>query len=127
LETPLIFISMGTKEYHAKYYAENSAKAKKHKKSYEKRNKEFITRIRKRLKCLKCNLDKWYLIEFHHLDPKTKEIGVTNLQYNAYSIERIKKEIRKCVPLCRNCHMEFHHLERQKEINTFEEYLKLNI
>ena len=73
-------------------YAENSAKAKKHKKSYEKRNKEFITRVRKRLKCLKCSLDKWYLIEFHHLDPKTKEIGVTNLQYNAYSIERIKKE-----------------------------------
>ena len=115
---------MGTKEYHAKYYAENSAKAKKHKKSYEKRNKEFITRVRKRLKCLKCSLDKWYLIEFHHLDPKTKEIGVTNLQYNAYSIERIKKEIRKCVPLCRNCHAEYHHLERQKEISTFEQYLR---
>ena len=39
---------MGTQEYHAKYYAENSAKAKNHKKSYEKRNKEFITRVRKR-------------------------------------------------------------------------------
>ena len=118
---------MGTKEYHAKYYAEHSIKAKKHKKSYEKRNKEFITRVRKRLKCLKCSLNKWYLIEFHHLDPRTKEIGVTNLQYNAYSIERIKKEIRKCVPVCRNCHMEYHHLERQKEISTFEEYLKLDI
>ena len=53
---------MGTKEYHAKYYAEHSIKAKKHKKSYEKRNKEFITRVRKRLKCLKCSLNKWYLI-----------------------------------------------------------------
>ena len=115
---------MGTKEYHAKYYTKNSAKAKKHKKAYEKRNKEFITRVRKRLKCLKCGLDKWYLIEFHHLDPKTKEIGVTNLQYNAYSIERIKKEIRKCVPVCRNCHMEFHHLERNGLVCTFKQYLK---
>jgi len=116
---------MGTQEYHAKYYAENSAKAKQHKKSYEKRNKEFITRVRKKLHCLKCELKVWYLIEFHHLDPKTKEIGVTNLQYNAYSIERIKKEIRKCVPLCRNCHAEYHHLERNKIITTFKEYLNL--
>ena len=56
---------------------------------------------------------------------KTKEIGVNKFyNINAYSIERIKKEIRKCVPLCRNCHAEYHHLERQKEIITFEQYLK---
>jgi hypothetical protein len=25
-----------------------------------------------RCKCIKCNLNKWYLIEFHHLDPSKK-------------------------------------------------------
>ena len=118
---------MGTKEYHAQYYAKNSAKAKKHKKAYEKRNKEFIIRFRKKCKCIKCNLNKWYLIEFHHIDPSTKYKDVTNLQFNAYSIQKIKEEIRKCVPICRNCHMEYHYLERQKEVSTFEEYLKLKI
>lgn len=118
---------MGTQEYHAKYYAENSAKAKKHKKAYEKRNKEFITRVRKRLHCLKCELKIWYLIEFHHLDPSKKYKSVTDLQFNAYSIKTIKEEVRKCVPICRNCHMEYHYLERQNIIRTFEEYLKLNI
>ena len=94
---------------------------------FEKRNKEFIIRFKKRCKCIKCSLDKWYLIEFHHLDPSKKYKSVTALQFNAYSIKTIKEEVRKCVPICRNCHMEFHYLERQKIVCTFEEYLKLDI
>jgi hypothetical protein len=97
------------------------------KKEFEKRNKEFIIRFKKRCKCIKCSLDKWYLIEFHHLDPSKKYKSVTDLQFNAYSIKTIKEEVRKCVPICRNCHMEYHYLERQKLIRTFDEYLKLNI
>jgi hypothetical protein len=57
------------------------------------------------------------------MDPSTKYKGVTNLQFNAYGIKRIKDEIRKCVPICRNCHMEFHYLERNKISNNFQEYL----
>jgi hypothetical protein len=101
----------GTPEYRAWYYKNKYQKTgKSKKKEFEKRNKEFIIRFKKRCKCIKCSLDKWYLIEF-----------------NAYSIKTIKKEIRKCVPICRNCHMEYHYLERQKIISTFKEYLKLTI
>jgi hypothetical protein len=119
----------GTNEYRAWYYKNKYKESnQERKKRFEKRNKEFIIRFRKRCKCIKCGLDnKWYLIEFHHLDPSTKYKGVTNLQYNAYSIQRIKEEIRKCVPICRNCHAEFHHLERQKIVNSFKEYLNLKI
>ena len=114
----------GTPEYRAWYFKNKyQAKGKASKKEKEARNKEFITRVRKRCKCIKCKLDKWYLIEFHHMDPSTKYKGVTNLQFNAYGIKRIKDEIRKCVPICRNCHMEFHYLERNKIINNFQEYL----
>ena len=119
----------GTPEYRAWYYANKyKITGKSKKKEFEKRNKEFIIRFRKRCKCIKCGLDnKWYLLEFHHLNPKEKYKSVTDLQFNAYSIKRIKEEIRKCVPICRNCHMEFHHLERTKQVCTFNEYLELKI
>lgn len=119
----------GTTEYRAWYY-ENKYKAtnKSKKKEFEKRNKEFIQRYKRICKCAKCGLsNKPYLLEFHHLDPSTKYKDVTNLQFNAYGIKLIKDEIRKCVTICRNCHMEFHYLERNKIVSTFEEYLKLVI
>jgi len=119
----------GTPEYRAWYY-ENKYKAtgKSKKKGFEKRNKDFIQRIKKMSKCCKCGLGhKPYLLEFHHLDPSTKYKSVTDLQFNAYGINKIKDEIRKCVMICRNCHMEFHHLERQNIVRTFTEYLKLII
>jgi hypothetical protein len=119
----------GTAEYRAWYY-ENKYKAtnKSKKKEFEKRNKEFIQRYKRICKCAKCGLsNKPYLLEFHHLDPSTKYKDVTNLQFNAYGIKLIKDEIRKCVVICRNCHMEFHYLERNKIVSTFKEYLKLVI
>jgi hypothetical protein len=119
----------GTPEYRAWYYKNKyHVTNKSKKKEFEKRNKEFIQRYKKISKCCKCGLaHKPYLLEFHHLDPSQKYKGVTNLQFNAYGIERIKDEIRKCVMVCRNCHMEFHYLERQKIVRTFKEYLKLEI
>ncbi len=78
----------GTPEYRAWYYENKYKKTgKAKKKEFEKRNKEFIIRFKKRCKCIKCSLDKWYLIEFHHLDPSKKYKSVTDLQFNAYSIK----------------------------------------
>jgi len=119
----------GTAEYRAWYY-KNKYKAtnKAKKKGFEKRNKEFIQRVKRISKCKKCGLaNKPYLLEFHHVDPSTKYKDVTNLQFNAYGIERIKEEIRKCAIVCRNCHMEFHHLERTNQVHTFDEYIKMVI
>ena len=95
---------------------------------FEKRNKGFIQRVKIKRECCKCGLKhKPYLLEFHHLEPNTKYKSVTDLQFNAYGMKLIKDEIRKCVIICRNCHAEFHHLERQNIVRTFKEYLKLII
>jgi len=121
-------LKSGTPEYAEWYYHQNAEKRKKHKKNNCARNKDFIQRVKRKSECCKCGLKhKPYLLEFHHLDPSTKYKSVTNLQFNAYGMKLIKDEIRKCVMICRNCHMEFHHLERQKIVRTFEEYLKLVI
>jgi len=58
-------------------------------------------------KCQVCNYDKYVgALEFHHIDPNTKEFSIGHNKM--YSMERIKKELDKCLLLCANCHREFH-------------------
>ena len=76
-------------------------------------------------KCKKCNDNRLYVLDFHHLDPKTKEIQIGNA-WSYKSIEDTFKEIKKCIPLCSNCHREFHHLEKLNGI-TIKEYLENKI
>jgi hypothetical protein len=44
-------------------------------------------------------------LEFHHKDPKEKDFNISG---KSYSIERLKKEIDKCILVCSNCHSEIH-------------------
>ena len=70
--------------------------------------------------CVKCGCSKYYLIDFHHLNPAEKDFTISD---NSHAkIETLMREIDKCVPLCANCHREFHHLEREQGM-TIEEYL----
>ena len=70
--------------------------------------------------CVKCGCSKYYLIDFHHLNPAEKDFTISD---NSHAkIETLMKEIDKCVPLCSNCHREFHHFEREQGM-TIEEYL----
>jgi len=44
-------------------------------------------------------------LDFHHLDPNEKELKIGN----PHAVERLLKEIEKCIVLCANCHREIHH------------------
>jgi hypothetical protein len=70
--------------------------------------------------CIKCGDKRHYIIDAHHLDPSNKNftLGLRN-----FGVERNKKELEKCIPLCSNCHREFHHLEKQNNI-TIQNYLE---
>lgn len=41
------------------------------------------------------------------------------------SLSKTLEEIEKCIPLCANCHREFHYLEKENNI-TIDEYLTNN-
>lgn len=59
-------------------------------------------------KCCKCGYNKNVkALEFHHVDPETKEytLGQGGV---CRDLERDKKEVDKCVLLCSNCHKEEH-------------------
>jgi len=45
-------------------------------------------------------------LKFHHLDPNEKDFTVSGR--HCYSLERLKKEVDKCILVCGNCHDEIH-------------------
>ena len=107
---------------------------KRDQKSYQKRktsvikyqkwrygeNRIWLNEYKKSCKCTKCKEDRWYILDFHHKDPTMKEGDISNLIKS--SIKKVLEELQKCIPLCKNCHSEFHYLEKTKNINI-EEYL----
>lgn len=57
-------------------------------------------------KCEKCGYNKCVkALTFHHLDPKEKDFTISG---KSWSVERLKKEVDKCIMVCSNCHIEIH-------------------
>ena len=48
------------------------------------------------------------VMEFHHLDPSTKETSWGQIRGSIKSWDSIVDEMQKCVMLCSNCHKEVH-------------------
>lgn len=108
-----------TKKGNTRYSCEckECRKKRENKRYYE--IKDDVSSYRK--PCIHCGIDKPYLIEFHHRNPSEKEfvIGI----WRKKSKEDFLREIKKCDPLCRNCHEEYHYLNRTMGI-TYSEYLE---
>lgn len=59
-------------------------------------------------RCIICGYDNYIgALEFHHLDPKQKEFGISTKGYTR-GMETIKRELDKCILVCSNCHKEIH-------------------
>lgn len=111
-------------KYNKKHNEKNKDKYSKYqrkanKKAYD-RGQTFMNKHRAICGCQKCGEKRYWIIDYHHLDPNEKEFHVT--YYKTSKLSVLKEEIKKCVPLCRNCHMDFHHQEKQTGI-SIEEYL----
>ncbi len=104
-------------------------------KSYYRNNqypKNKVKRLRKKNDfndskppCAKCGETRGYVLEYHHIDPITKEFNIGAL-CTGVKEAKLKDEIKKCVCLCANCHKEFHHLYGKCPLNpigSIEEYL----
>lgn len=95
------------------------------KQTEEERKKSIVNHVNKNRKkkkqelveykggcCQVCGYDKSLnVLQFHHINPNEKDFGVGGKNY---SLERMKKEVDKCILLCANCHIEIH-----EEIDNF--------
>ena len=108
-----------TKKQGKEHWAKHKDKWNKHYLVAQRERSEYINQSKGEIGCAKCGEKRYWVLDYHHLDPVVKERMVGN----SGSLTSLKKEIEKCVVLCSNCHRDFHHLERNENI-TIEEYLK---
>lgn len=102
---------------HSKQYYQNNII--KHRKVISERqnkirtqNTIIVNQIRSK-GCSICGEKSICCLDFHHLDPSEKEYGVAQMLGTGYSLEKIKKEIDKCILVCSNCHRKIHNHEIQ--------------
>jgi hypothetical protein len=67
-------------------------------------------------KCELCGYDKCMAaLDFHHTDPTQKDFSVSHSFYGGVKdMQRIKKEIDKCLLVCSNCHRGLHYEQSSK-------------
>jgi len=95
----------------------NNRTAIRHRVSISKRNKKLKAVEYKGGKCEKCGYNKCLrALQFHHIDPKTKEFGISYAGGLTKNWKDLKPELDKCMLLCSNCHFEEH--ERLDNINN---------
>lgn len=77
--------------------------------------------------CVKCGDDRFYVIDFHHIDPAKKIFTLSDGRKTHKSKDDVLKESEKCVCLCKNCHKEFHYfygVKSEHPVEDLEKYLK---
>ena len=106
------------KEYLRLWYLRNKDKRKQYNyKKQQRRKKELRERLikyKKILSCVDCGKQDFRVIDFHHINSKEKKFNVGDMTRKGYSWKNMMKEIKKCIPLCSNCH----------RIRTYEEKYK---
>ena len=62
----------------------------------------------KRNGCLLCGESDPCCVSAHHVKPEEKSFDIGELQSGGHSPDTISAELKKCVPLCENCHRKVH-------------------
>jgi hypothetical protein len=66
------------------------------------KNRQLLLAYKKTLRCDHCGLSDYRVLDFHHVGDK--HLTICQMIKDGYAWERIQKEIKKCIPLCCNCH-----------------------
>lgn len=99
------------KEWRRQYCKDYHAKHKKERIMSDQKYREKVNFLK--TACKKCGDNRLYLIDFHHVDPTEKQFNI-NRKTAKSNFSIIENEVKKCVCLCRNCHMEFHYFYGMK-------------
>jgi hypothetical protein len=101
------------------YRQNNKDKWRENSKNHSKKYNQLILEWKSQ-GCQKCRETRPHTIDAHHINPKEKDFMIGTV---IRGIEITKEELKKCIPLCSNCHRDFHYQEKQTGINI-KEYLK---
>ncbi|MBO0790948.1 MAG: hypothetical protein J2P36_08370 [Ktedonobacteraceae bacterium] len=74
----------------------------------------YIQNMKNQLRCANCGQRHPATLHFHHRNSEDKVFNISDAAYKGFSLDRIKKEISKCIVLCANCHAIQHYNIRNK-------------
>lgn len=80
--------------------------------------KQMVNNLKKSSGCQSCGIKNPVVLQFHHREKESKTKSISMLVAETASLERIAKEIEKCVILCANCHLILHDEERKEIVNN---------
>ena len=75
----------------------------------------WFVELKEQLACSRCRESHPAILQFHHLDPRVKEISITDAVRRGWSPKRILEEAHKCEVVCANCHAKHHAAERSHD------------
>lgn len=97
------------------YYASNRDVEMKRARARTDRAIAWYKEIKASLACRECGESHPACLDFHHSDPSSKEFSVAAFARRGFGIDRVKKEMEKCIVLCSNCHRKLHFEEKQEQ------------
>lgn len=97
------------KIYKRKHYEDNTDYYKEKAKTYRKKGREELNEFKSTLKCAICGESRWWVLDFHHENPKEKEYTISSM---VSAPLKLKEELEKCIPVCSNCHRDIHFKSR---------------
>ena len=101
------------KEYSHEHYMKNRKKVRAQQKKRTKDLIAFLSEWKTKRGCSRCGYNEHPVaLDFHHKDPDKKEFGLSAVSRKRIGLDRIKKEAKKCIILCANCHR-IHHLKEE--------------
>ncbi len=75
---------------------------------YRKGLRDFIDDLKKAGVCIRCGIDDYRVLNYHHRDPSQKKIGLSWAWKQRIGKQAILDEIAKCDLICANCHRILH-------------------
>lgn len=96
--------------YHKAWTERNRHKRYAANKRWKEKARAWFRSLKDTLYCTTCGETHFACLEFHHIDPNTKEATVGSIA-GRWGAARIKAELNKCIVLCANCHRKLHFLE----------------
>lgn len=83
------------------------AGAKRRKKRWSEESKELVREFRA-AGCRYCGEKTECCLAAHHLDPDAKDFSIAKAISRRLPVNRVAKELAKCVCVCHNCHAKIH-------------------
>ena len=99
--------SQAHKDAKRRWYLKNRELTIKRAMEHKHRDQEWFKAIKSTKVCVECGHDVYEDLDFHHVDPSTKILSVSDM-LGTYGRQKVLDEMAKCVVLCKSCHKNHH-------------------